>query len=188
MHRRIAGALVLVLRQLGLPYAAALFMHASLGTAVTAQYAAITASRQAAHKRQAARASGSAATAEAAVEADACGRLLVALQAESFSSGMWDAAAIGQGLDLVQLEVWYTTAPCPADIEGYPLRHAAFCSTAHNKCRRTWQSTAIYTLYIHCRGLMRVNEKTAELSSLVEQLSSGCLSCRRRQKRISTTA
>ena len=108
LHRRIAGALVLVLRQLGLPYAAALFMHASLGTAVTAQYAAITVSRQAGHKRQAARAAGAswaAAPAEAAAEAGACGRLLIALQAESFSPGMWDAAAIGQGLDLVQLEV-----------------------------------------------------------------------------------
>ena len=134
MHRRIAGALVLVLRQLGLPYAAALFMHASLGTAVTAQYAAITASRQAAHKRQAARAAGTscaAAPAEAAVEADACRRLLIALQAESFSSGMWDAAAIGQGLDPMQLEVWNTIAPCPANLDGTLSDMLHFSSTAH---------------------------------------------------------
>jgi len=145
-----------VLRQLGLPYAAALFMHASLGTAVTAQYAAITASRQAAHKRQAARASGAATTAEAAVEADACSRLLIALQAESFSSGMWDAAAIGQGLDLVQLEVWYKRAPCPANIEGYPLSHAAVLFHSSQQMQayvaEYCNLHSVYTLQRPCEG------------------------------------
>ena len=108
-RRSVAGALVLVLGRLGLPYAATLFMHASLGAALTAQYAAITASRRAAQQRQAARAAraGEAARLGASEEAaaDSCARLLTALRAESFSNGIWEAAAAGQSIDLALLEV-----------------------------------------------------------------------------------
>lgn len=110
-RRPIAGALVLVLGRQGLPYATTLFMHASLGAALTAQYAAITASRRAAQQRQAARAAlagGAArlgALEEAAAEADSCARLLTALRAETFSNGIWEAAAAGQSIDLELLEV-----------------------------------------------------------------------------------
>ncbi len=99
---------------MGLPHAAALFAHASLGAAVTAQYAAITQSRLAAQQRQAARAAraggaaqpiGAAKPADADAEAALCSRLLYALQPDSFSADAWDAAATGQGLDLALLEV-----------------------------------------------------------------------------------
>ena len=110
-RRPVAGALVLVLGRLGLPYAATLFMHASLGAALTAQYAAITTSRWAAQQRQAARAARAGEAAllgaleEAAAEADSCARLLTALRAETFSNSIWEAAAAGQSIDLALLEV-----------------------------------------------------------------------------------
>ena len=114
VHRRIAGALALLLGRMGLLHAAALFLQASLGAGVTAQYAAITRSRLAAQHRQAARAvraagaarpPAAAASADAAAEAVVCSRLLDALQADSFSTGTWGPAAAGQGPDLALLEV-----------------------------------------------------------------------------------
>ena len=106
-RRRIAGALAELLGRLGLPWAAALFLHASLGAAVTAQYAAVTASRRAAQQRQAARAGRAHATpsAEAAAEADACSGILEALETDSFSAGIWDDARAGSEIDLEVLEV-----------------------------------------------------------------------------------
>ena len=86
-------------------------MHASLGAAVTAQYAAITEARLAAQGRQAARAVRAAGAPEAsgpahaAAEAVICSRLLDALQADSFSTSTWGPTAAGQGPDLALLEV-----------------------------------------------------------------------------------
>lgn len=127
--RRIAGALVHVISCMGLPNAAALFMHASLGAAVTAQYTAVTASRQAAAQRQAARSAASSvepaaeAGAEAAAEAAACGRVLEALQAGCFSAGVWEAASRGQGLDLALLEVCTMNLPRRAPHRQRPLMY-----------------------------------------------------------------
>ena len=106
-RRRIARALAELLGRLGLPWAAALFLHASLGTAVTAQYAAVTASRRAALQRQVARAGWVRATApaEAAAEADACSGILEALETDSFSASIWDDARAGSDIDLELLEV-----------------------------------------------------------------------------------
>ena len=106
-RRRIAGALAELLGRLGLPWAAALFLHASLGAAVTAQYAAVTASRRAAQQRQVAQAGRARATplAEVAAEADACGGILEALETDSFTPSIWDAAHAGSEIDLELLEV-----------------------------------------------------------------------------------
>ena len=110
-----------------LPHAAALFAHASLGVAVTAQYVAITESRLAAQQRQtarAARAGGAAAQADAAAEAAACSRLLGTLQAESFSAVTWAAAAAGQLPDLDVLEVDACLDTCLYSGQTVPFYYA----------------------------------------------------------------
>ena len=45
MRREVAGSLAGVCRQLGLPWAATAFQHASLGAAVRVQYAAVVETR-----------------------------------------------------------------------------------------------------------------------------------------------
>ena len=79
---------------------------------MTAQYAAVTASRRAALQRQVARAgrARAAPSAGAAAEADACSGILEALKTDSFTSSIWNDAHAGSEIDLELLEVAYNCA------------------------------------------------------------------------------
>ncbi|CAL8470074.1 g9616 [Coccomyxa elongata] len=79
--RKVAGMLSVVCGRLGLLHAAALFLHASLGTAVGAQYAAIAESKLSSGRKKG---SHSAGAADGAAQLAAMGRARAALRLDAF--------------------------------------------------------------------------------------------------------